>query len=75
MLNPEAFKLPLEAQLKLRVINDEIEACEDPKQLQANLKATTEMLMNYQHIINEVIKEQLHRNMLEFGEVAQDLLD
>ena len=38
MFDTNFFELPMELQLKLRVISDDIEKCTDVKQLQSNLK-------------------------------------
>ena len=50
MFAPEDFELPLESQLRMRVIHDEVDNCTDVKELQKQLKAATEMMMNYQRI-------------------------
>ena len=45
MFEPEDFEVPLEKQLRLRVILDEIEHCTDVKVLQENLKNCTKTLL------------------------------
>ena len=59
MLTPEHFNIPLEKQLKMRIVYDEIDQCNDVKVLQENLKATAEQLMKYQHLLSEVLKQQI----------------
>ena len=59
MFNPEDFEVPLEKQLKMRIVYDEIDQCTDVKALQENLKATAEQLMKYQHLLSEVLKQQI----------------
>ena len=59
MLTPEHFEIPLEKQLKMRMIFDEVDQCRDVKALQDNLKATAEQLMKYQHLLGEVLKSQI----------------
>ena len=59
MLTPEHFEIPLEKQLKMRMIFDEVDQCRDVKALQDNLKATAEQLMKYQHLLGEVLKDQI----------------
>ena len=66
MFEPEDFTLPLECDLKLRVINDEIEGCTDPKVLQDHLKQVSRLVMVYQNMLNQVIKRQLAKNIEEF---------
>lgn len=59
MLTPEHFNIPLEKQLKMRVIYDEVDQCTDVEALQENLKATAEQLMKYQHMISTMLKDQI----------------
>lgn len=66
MFKPEDFTLPLECDLKLRVINDEIEGCTDPKVLQDHLKQVSRLVMVYQNMLNQIIKRQLAKNIEEF---------
>ena len=67
MFKPEDFQLSLETQLKLRVVNDDIDKCDDINSLKAQLKNSVKLLMNYQQIINTVIKEQITRDLTDFG--------
>ena len=65
MFEASDFELPLETELKQRVILDEIEHCEDVKALQQNLKNLTKLLMTYQHLLNTVLAKQMEKNMME----------
>ena len=65
MFEPEDFELKLEAQLRLRVIFDEIEQCNDTKTLQESLKNVTALFMKYQHLLNTVIAKQMEQNISE----------
>lgn len=65
MFEPEDFELKLEAQLRLRVIFDEIEQCDDTKTLQESLKNVTALFMKYQHLLNTVIAKQMEQNISE----------
>ena len=49
MFTEEDFKVPLEKQLKMRLLHDEVDNCKDVAQLQENLKACAESLMHHQH--------------------------
>ena len=60
------FEMTLEAQLKLRVIKDEIENCTNVKELQTQLKQATELMMHYQHILHRILKEQIEKNIEAF---------
>jgi len=63
MLSPDAFELPIEAEFKLRKINDEIDACADTKELKEQLKAMTKLYMRYHHLLNSVLQAQLARDL------------
>ena len=63
MFKPGDFNLTLENELKLRVIKDEIEGCKDVSQLQEQLKAATELMMKYQHILNRILREKITENL------------
>lgn len=60
------FEMTLEAQLKLRVIRDEIDNCTNVKELQTQLKQATELMMHYQHILHRILKEQIEKNIEAF---------
>ena len=55
MFKSEDFDLTLEQQLKLRVVNDEIDNCTNIDELKKELKSATTLLMKYQTIINTLI--------------------
>tara|TARA_E500000081_G_C5942327_1_gene265540 strand:- start:399 stop:623 length:225 start_codon:yes stop_codon:yes gene_type:complete len=66
MFTPEDFQLSLESQLKLRVINDEVDSCKDIAELQTQLKASTELMMKYQTILIRLLKEQVSKDLTDF---------
>jgi DNA integrity scanning protein DisA with diadenylate cyclase activity len=66
MFEPEDFTVPLEKELKVRVILDEIDACTDVKVLQENLKQCTKTLVSYQHILAKVTERQLKSELEKF---------
>ena len=74
MFSPDDFNLSLEAELKLRVLKDEISNCGDIKQLQDNLTEMSELCMRYQNIINNLLREKLTANMEEFMSMADKML-
>lgn len=59
MFTSEDFELPLESQLKLRLVYDDIERTEDIKALKDNLKHLTRLLVQYQHLIKNLLMKQL----------------
>ena len=63
MFVPEDFQLSLESELKLRVIRDEVDQCNDVKELQQQLKTATELMMKYQTILNRVLREKISENL------------
>ena len=66
MLNPEDFELPLEKQLRMRVISKEIDDCQDIDALKENLKTCAESLMRFQHLCARMAEQQLKGFMNEF---------
>ena len=72
MFKSEDFNLTLEQQLKLRVVNDEIDNCTSVEALQKELKAATTLLMKYQTIINTLVKDQITKDLTDFGIIVDD---
>ncbi len=68
MLNPDAFELSMEAQLKMRVITDEVENCTNIDELKEQLLASAKLIMRYQQMLNSVLKEVIERDL-------QDVVD
>jgi len=63
MIPEDAFKLTLEGQLKLRVINDEIRNCSDVKELQDQLFKCSELVMHYQTMLNVILKRTIDKDL------------
>ena len=63
MFKSEDFELPLEKQLRLRVIKTEVDECTSIKALQENLKQCAESLMKYQHLLAKAIENQITNDM------------
>jgi len=63
MFEPEDFQVPLEKQLRLRFILDEIDHCDDVKKLQDNLKQCTQTLVSYQNLIAKITERQLKQEL------------
>ena len=63
MFEPEDFEIPLEKQLRMRVILDEIEHCDDVKVLQDNLKQCAQTLVSYQNLIAKITERQLKQEL------------
>jgi hypothetical protein len=75
MFKPGDFDLTLEAELKLRVVNDEIDECSDIEALRENLKASSGLLMHYQQIINRMLLEQINKDLEDFGLLIKNMED
>ena len=66
MFNKEDFELPLEAELRLRVIKDEIDETNDINSLKNNLKETSRLIMFYQNLLGKVAKDILAKDMVDW---------
>jgi len=63
MFEPSDFKLSLEKELKLRVIESEVEHCEDIEALKEQLILCAKSLMTYQHMVGELVKREITRDL------------
>ncbi len=68
MFNAEDFQIPLEKQLKLRLVIDEVDQCSDVETLRVNLKACAESLLKYQHLLGKVLEQQLINDLENWNE-------
>lgn len=59
MFSPEDFQIPLEKQLRLRVIEGEVNSCEDVKELREQLMRVTRLFMTHQHLLDRCIEQLL----------------
>ena len=66
MFQPSDFELPLEKQLRLRVIDKEVDECDDRDALKENLKSCAYTLMRYQHILAQITKRQITEELKMF---------
>ena len=68
MFTPEDFEMPLEKQLRMRVIEKEIDECTDVDALRENLKQCAVSLMKYQHLLSVTLKKQIENDLGHFGD-------
>jgi predicted DNA-binding protein YlxM (UPF0122 family) len=68
MFNPEDFELPLEKQLRIRVIDKEIYECTDIEALQENLKQCAASLMKYQHLLSVTLRKQIENDIEQWSD-------
>ena len=74
MIDPKSFEIPLEKQLKMRLVDDEINSCTDVKVLQENLKAMADQLMKYQHLLSQILKQQLMSELEKWDSEASKIV-
>ena len=68
MFRAEDFQIPLEKQLKLRLVIDEVDQCSDVEALRVNLKACAESLLRYQHLLGKVLEQHLIADLENWNE-------
>jgi len=74
MFNPEDFELPLEKQLRIRVIDKEIDECTDVDALRENLKQCAASLMKYQHLLSVTLRKQIENDLDRWsGKIVEEV--
>ena len=68
MFTPEDFEMPLEKQLRIRVIDKEIDECTDIDALRENLKECAASLMKYQHLLSVTLRKQIENDLQGFSD-------
>lgn len=63
MLDSSAFELTMEAQLKLRVITDEVNDCTNIDELKKQLINSARLIMHYQQMLNTVLKSVIEKDL------------
>ena len=63
MLNPDAFLLSMESELKLRVITDEVTECKDLAALKENLLGLVKLNLHYQQMLSVILREQIESQL------------
>lgn len=59
MFNKEDFEISMEKELRLRMVNDEINHCDDVKELRKQLINVTRLFTQYQHLLEIAVKQLL----------------
>ncbi len=70
MFKPSDFEISMEKELRLRIVNDEINHCEDIDELRKQLINVTRLFTQYQHLLEIAVKQLLVQNISDL-----DLLD
>jgi len=63
MFNEEDFKISMEKELRLRMVNDEINHCDDVKELRKQLINVTRLFTQYQHLLEVAVKQLLTQDI------------
>ena len=66
MLKAEWFNLPLERELTLHKINQEVDDCTDIKALRESVKSLAYQNARFQHMIGELLRESMTAEVAEF---------
>ena len=75
MLKSQWFNLPMERELTLVKINQEVDECTDIKTLRASIKDLAKQNAMFQHMISEMLRETLTNeveNMFEAIKIEED---
>ncbi len=77
MFDQQDFELPLEKQLKMRIIMDEIDHCDDVEVLRKSLKDTATQLATYQQLLGKAVEQKLLGDLEKYyddkiGDILQD---
>ena len=59
MFAKEDFEISMEKELRLRMVNDEINHCNDIDELKAQLINVTRLFTQYQHLLEVAVKQLL----------------
>jgi len=59
MFSEQDFQLPLEKQLKMRIVMDEIDHCDNIDTLKNSLKETASTLVKYQQLLSKAVEQKL----------------
>ena len=75
MFSPEDFELPIEKALRMRVIRDEIEKCDDIQEMRKQLGTCAESLMRYQHLLAVVLEDSLKKELGRLSPEAVKIIE
>ena len=76
MFEAEDFELPLEKQLRIRVIEKEINECSSVEVLRENLKQCSTSLMKYQHLLAVTLRKQIESDLENFsGKIVKEVTE
>lgn len=70
MFKSEDFQLPLEKQLRMKIIEQEITECTDINVLKEQLISCSNTLMQYQHLLGKAVEANLHHFINEWSDTV-----
>lgn len=72
MFAKEDFEISMEKELRLRMVNDEINHCEDIAELRKQLINVTRLFTQYQHLLEVAVKQLMVQSISDlemFGKI------
>ena len=66
MFNEEDFKISMEKELRLRMVNDEINHCDDIDELRKQLINVTRLFTQYQHLLEVAVKQLMVQSISDY---------
>lgn len=66
MFNEDDFKISMEKELRLRMVNDEINHCDNVEELRKQLINVTRLFTQYQHLLEIAVKQLMVQDGLAF---------
>lgn len=63
MFNKEDFEISIEKELRLRMVNDEINQCDNVEELRKQLINVTRLFTQYQHLLEIAVKQLMVQNI------------
>ncbi len=72
MFTEESFQLPLEVDLKLKIMTDEVKSCTCVETLQNSLIEVTKLMTRYQHMLNVTLQAALTKELEALFEEGRD---
>ena len=72
MFSKEDYELSLEKQLRMRMIDDDIDNCDDIQVLRNSLKSTASMLATYQQLLSVAVTKHMEQEIAQLMRSCND---
>lgn len=72
MFSKEDYELSLEKQLRMRMIDDDIDNCDDIEVLRNSLKSTASMLATYQQLLSVAVTKHMEQEIAQLTRGCND---